>query len=79
MEEEEKQETDGLSAPVRCGSPRASAALRSGDWLRKGGLGPPDRSLIWIGARRGTETCREGTRGPTSFTSTFHGHIFNKK
>lgn len=62
--------TDGLSAPVRCGS---SAALRSGDWLRKSGSGPPGRSLIWIGAQRGTEACNGWTRGSLSFRSTFHG------
>lgn len=49
--------TYDLSAPVRCESPLASAGLRSGDWLRKSGSGPPGKSFIWIGARRGTKTC----------------------
>lgn len=71
--------TDGLSAPVRCGSPLVSAALRSGDWLRKSGSGPPGRSLIWIGARRGTTACNEWTQGWNSFTSTFHDDKFSRR
>lgn len=56
-------ETNGLSTPVRCVSPLASAALRSGDWLRKSGSGPPGRSLIWIEALGGTMACNEWTQG----------------
>lgn len=55
--------TDAFPAPVRCGSPLASAALRSGDWLRKSGSGPPGGSLIWIGARNGTAAFNEWSQG----------------
>lgn len=56
-------QTDGLPAPERRVSPLASAALRSGDWLRKGGSDPSGESLIWIEARNGTAACNEWTRG----------------
>lgn len=72
-------ETDGLSAPVRWGSPLASAALRSGDCLRKSGSGPPGGSLIWIWAGNWTMACNERTQGWNSFTSTFHDDIFNRR
>lgn len=72
-------ETDRVFAPVRYGSPLASAALHSGDWLRKSGLGPPGGSLIWIGARGGTTACNEGTQGWNSFTSTVHDDKFNRR
>lgn len=54
-------ETDGLSAPLRCGSPLA--LVRSGDLLRKSGSGPPGGSLIWIWDRNGTAACNEWTQG----------------
>lgn len=55
-------ETEGLPVPVRCSSPLASAALRSGDWLRKSGSDPPEGSLIWVEARNGSAACNDWTR-----------------
>lgn len=55
--------TDGGAAPVPRGSPLASAALRSGDWLRKSASDPPGGSLIWIEAHSGTAAFRERSRG----------------
>ncbi len=72
-------ETDLFPAPVRCGSPLATAVLRSGDWLRKSGSGPPGGSLIWIRTRDGTAAYNEWTQGSNSFTSTIHDEKFNRR
>lgn len=66
-------ERDGSAAPARCGSPLASAALRSGDWLRKSGSDPPGGSIIWIEAHNRMAACNEWTK--CLFKKNIYRHI----